>query len=235
MTEHKVVTEAQWLEARRQLLKKEKEFTRLRDELSQQRRALPWVRVEKEYSFETPVGLATLRQLFGSRSQLLVYHFMLGPDWEAGCKSCSFWADNFNGVDVHLAHRDAAFMAVSQAPLVKIEAYKKRMGWSFPWVSSFGSDFNHDYGVSFSAETIASGKATYNYSTQDNSMSELPGASAFIRVAGDGVFHTYSCYARGLDLLNGAYNWLDIAPKGRDEKELPHTMAWVRRHDEYAD
>jgi predicted dithiol-disulfide oxidoreductase (DUF899 family) len=232
MANHKVVTDAEWLEARRALLLKEKEFTRLRDELSQSRRALPWERVAKTYQFEGPSGKETLAQLFGGRSQLIIYHFMLGPDWAEGCKSCSFWADNFNGIDIHLAHRDVTLLAVSRAPLAKIEAYKKRMGWNFKWVSSHGSDFNFDYHVSFTPEEIAAGKAFYNFEIRENTMSELPGVSVFCK-DNEELFHSYSCYARGLDMLNGAYQLLDLVPKGRDEDGLPHTMSWVRRHDEY--
>jgi predicted dithiol-disulfide oxidoreductase (DUF899 family) len=233
MENHKVVSQDQWIEARKELLAKEKEFTRLRDALSQQRRDLPWVRVDKAYEFEGPDGKASLAQLFEGRRQLIIQHFMLGPDWEAGCKSCSFWADNFNGIDSHLAHRDVTFLVVSQAPFPKLDAFKRRMGWSFKWVSSFGSDFNYDYGVSFKPEDLETGEAFYNYAKTRNTTSELPGVSVFYRDPGQPVFHTYSCYARGLDMLNGAYNLLDLVPKGRDEAGLPHTMAWVRLHDEY--
>ena len=235
MTEHKIVDGAQWLQARRELLQKEKAFTRARDELSAARRALPWERVKKDYAFDTPGGRKSFPDLFDDRGQLVVYHFMLGPDWEEGCKSCSFWADNFNGIDVHLKHRDVAFLAVSRAPLAKIEAYRRRMGWTFTWVSSFGSDFNFDYQVSFRPEALAAGEAFYNYTTVKNTMSELAGISVFFRDDAGAVFHTYSCYARGLDMLNGAYHYLDLTPKGRDEASLPHTAAWLRRHDQYED
>jgi predicted dithiol-disulfide oxidoreductase (DUF899 family) len=235
MTEHEIVDGAQWLQARRELLQKEKAFTRARDELSAARRALPWERVEKDYAFDTPGGRKSLADLFDGRGQLVVYHFMLGPDWEEGCKSCSFWADNFNGIDVHLKHRDVTFLAVSRAPLGKIEAYRRRMGWAFTWVSSFGSDFNFDYQVSFPPEALAAGEAFYNYATVKNTMSELAGISVFFRDEAGAVFHTYSCYARGLDMLNGAYHYLDLTPKGRDEAVLPHTAAWLRRHDQYED
>ena len=235
MTEHKIVDGTQWLQARRELLQKEKAFTRARDELSAARRALPWERVEKDYAFDTPGGRKSLPDLFDGRGQLVVYHFMLGPDWEEGCKSCSFWADNFNGIDVHLKHRDVTFLAVSRAPLAKIEAYRRRMGWTFTWVSSFGSDFNFDYQVSFRPEALAAGEAFYNYTTVKNTMSELAGISVFFRDDAGAVFHTYSCYARGLDMLNGAYHYLDLTPKGRDEAGLPHTAAWLRRHDQYED
>ena len=233
MTEHTIVSHEAWIEARKQFLIKEKEFTRLRDELSRERRALPWERIEKEYRFETPGGTQSLVELFAGRSQLMVYHFMLGPDWEEGCKSCSFWADNYNNIPIHLNHRDVTFVAVSRAPLAKIEAYKKRMGWSFPWFSSYGSDFYFDYRVSFTPEEIAAGKAMHNYEVRQNTMSELPGMSVFFRDEFGRVFHTYSTYARGLDMLNGAYHHLDLVPKGRDEDNLPGTMAWLRRHDQY--
>jgi len=235
MEPHKIVSGAEWLEARRQFMQKEKEFTHARDALSAARRALPWERVEKDYTFETPRGRAGLADLFDGRHQLVVYHFMLGPDWEEGCKSCSFWADNFNGIDVHLRHRDVTLIAVSRAPLARIDAYKRRMGWTFPWVSSFGSDFNFDYQVSFRPEDIASGKGFYNYETVKNTMDELPGISVFFRDDDGAVFHTYSCYSRGIDMLNGAYHYLDLTPKGRDEAGLPFTMSWLRRHDQYED
>lgn len=235
MEKHKVVLQEEWIQARKQLLAKEKEFTRLRDELSQQRRALPWVRVNKDYVFEGPNGKVTLAQLFDGRHQLIVYHFMLGPEWDAGCKSCSFWADNFNGIDIHLAHRDVTFLAISRAPLPKIEDYKGRMGWSFKWVSSFGSDFNFDFNVSFTPEDLARGECYHNYTKHQNSMSELAGISVFYKETDSTIFHTYSCYARGLDMLNGAYHYLDLVPKGRDEAGLPHTMEWLRRHHEYSD
>jgi predicted dithiol-disulfide oxidoreductase (DUF899 family) len=230
---HDVVSQDQWLAARKALLAKEKEFTKARDELSAARRALPWVKIEKNYVFNGPNGKQSLAELFDGRSQLIVYHFMLGPDWEEGCKSCSFWADNFNGIPVHLNHRDVTFVAVSRAPLPKLEAYKKRMGWSFPWLSSNGSDFNFDYQVSFTPEQIAEGKAYYNCATQQNTMSELVGISVFYKDEHGDVFHTYSCYSRGVDMLNGAYHYLDLVPKGRDEDGLKYTMEWVRRHDQY--
>jgi predicted dithiol-disulfide oxidoreductase (DUF899 family) len=232
MENHKVVSHEEWLAARRQLLTEEKEFTRLRDRLSQQRRDLPWERVEKNYVFEGPGGREILSQLFNGRHQLAVYHFMLAPDWQEGCKSCSFWADNFNGIDAHLRQRDVSFLAISRAPLPKIEAFKKRMGWTFKWVSSFGNDFNYDYRVSFRSEQSGTGEAVYNYAPRKTTMEELPGISVFYKDDGGSIFHTYSCYARGLDMLNGAYHWLDLTPKGRDETG-PHKMAWVRLHDEY--
>jgi predicted dithiol-disulfide oxidoreductase (DUF899 family) len=231
--EHQVVSREAWVAARKEFLAKEKEFTRLRDELSRQRRALPWERVEKPYVFDGPNGKESLAQLFAGRHQLIVQHFMLGPDWKVGCKSCSFWADNFNGTDIHLQQRDVTFIAVSRAPLPQIEAFRKRMGWSFKWVSSHGNDFNFDYQVSFRPEDLEKGEVIYNYAPRESTMSELPGVSVFYRDDDDAVFHTYSCYARGLDMLNGAYHYLDLAPKGRDEDSLPFSMAWVRLHDEY--
>lgn len=234
MAAHPVVSRSEWLAARKALLDREKAFTRERDALSAERRKLPWVRVDKAYEFEGPAGKETLADLFGGKSQLAVYHFMLGQDWQEGCKSCSFWADNFNGVDVHLAHRDLALVAVSRAPLAKIEAFKRRMGWTFKWVSSFGSDFNRDFNVSFAPDELG-GEVLYNYEQQKFPADEAPGMSVFHRAAGGAVFHTYSCYARGLDMINGAYHILDLAPKGRDEGALPFTMSWVRHHDKYED
>jgi predicted dithiol-disulfide oxidoreductase (DUF899 family) len=230
----RVVSQAEWLEARKDLLAKEKDFSRRRDALSAERRELPWVRVEKEYVFASPGGKQTLADLFDGRSQLIVYHFMFGPDWEQGCPSCSLLADHFDGAAVHLAQRDVTLVVVSRAPLPQIEAFKKRMGWRFKWVSSYGSDFNHDYHVSFTKEEMANGKVSYNYGVSDFPSEEAPGASVFYRDAAGAVFHTYSSYARGLDMLIGAYNFLDLVPKGRDEDGLAHTMAWVRHHDRYA-
>ena len=227
-----IVSEAEWLVARKDLLTREKEFSRLRDELARQRRALPWVKVEKNYVFDGPCGTRTLAELFGEQSQLIVYHFMLGPGWEEGCKSCSYLADHFDGANWHLPHRDVSLVVVSQAPLAQIEAYKKRMGWRFPWVSSFGSDFNFDYHVSFTKEEEAANKVYYNYTTGEFMSDELPGLSVFYRDENGQVFHTYSTYARGLDILVGTYNFLDFAPKGRNENP-DSTMDWVRRHDEY--
>jgi predicted dithiol-disulfide oxidoreductase (DUF899 family) len=232
MTEHTIATHEQWLAARLELLAAEKEFTRQRDALTRRRMAMPWERVEKPYRFEGPDGALTLADLFDGRTQLIVYHLMFAPDWEEACKSCSFWADNFNGIPVHLAHRDVAFTAVSLAPLAKIEAYKKRMGWSFPWVSSYGSDFNFDYHASFTPDQIAAG-TYYNYEVQPNKVSEQVGISVFARNERGELFHTYSCYSRGVDMLNGAYHYLDLVPKGRDEDDLQFSMAWLRRHDQY--
>ncbi len=231
----KVVSQADWLAARKELLKKEKEFTRLRDQLSRQRRELPWEAVEKRYEFDGPKGKQTLSDLFGSKSQLIVYHFMFGPGWKEGCPSCSFLADTFDGAAVHLTQRDVNFVAVSRATLPEIEAFKKRMGWRFNWVSSSGSDFNFDYHVSFSKDDKAKGKVYYNYEMMDFPSEEAPGTSVFYRNQSGEIFHTYSSYARGLDILVGTYNYLDLTPKGRDEDGLPHSMAWVRHHDRYAD
>jgi len=231
MSAHRVVPREAWLTARTAFLAKEKEFTRLRDELSRQRRELPWVKVEKEYVFEGPGGPETLPDLFGGRTQLVVYHFMFNPEGTEGCKHCSFWADSFNGIDVHLRHRDVSFLAISRAPLAKIEAFKKRMGWSFKWVSSFRNEFNHDHHVSFTPEEVATG-AVYNYA-QTKVLSEREGVSVFYKDERGEVFHTYSSYARGIDMLNAAYNFLDLVPKGRDEGALEFTQAWVRHHDRY--
>jgi len=230
--QHKVVSQDEWLAARKALLAKEKEFTRQRDGLSAQRRELPWVQVEKVYSFDGPRGRETLAGLFGGKSQLLVYHFMLGPGWVQGCPSCSYLADHFDGANIHLAQRDVSLVVVSRAPLAEIEAYKKRMGWKFKWVSSYGSDFNRDFHVSFTPEEKARGKVEYNYEMTEFPSEEAPGLSAFV-TDGGAIYHTYSAYARGLDILVGAYNFLDLAPKGRDEGGLPWSMAWVKRHDEY--
>jgi predicted dithiol-disulfide oxidoreductase (DUF899 family) len=235
MEGHKVVSKDEWVSARKQLLAKEKEFTRLRDQLSQQRRELPWERVDKQYIFEGPNGKETLADLFAGRSQLVIYHFMFGPDWEQGCPSCSFWADNFNGIITHLNHRDVTFAVISHAPLSRLEPFKKRMGWTFKWVSALATDFNQDFNVSFTPEQLAKGEASYNYATQKPPDTESPGISVFYKDPSGNVFHTYSCYARGLDMLNGAYHYLDLVPKGRDESGLPRNMAWVRYHDKYQD
>jgi predicted dithiol-disulfide oxidoreductase (DUF899 family) len=229
---HSVVSHEEWLEARKALLAKEKEFTKARDALSAARREMPWEKVEKDYVFSGPNGQESLADLFAGKSQLVVYHFMFHPDWDEGCKSCSFWADSFNGIDVHLRHRDIAFLAVSRAPTAKLEAYKKRMGWSFKWMSSFGSDFNFDYGVSFTPEQIANG-ATINYGAKNHFGEEIVGASVFAKDGGGAIYHTYSTYSRGVDILNGAYNYIDLTPKGRDEGG--RTQFWVRRHDQYED
>jgi predicted dithiol-disulfide oxidoreductase (DUF899 family) len=230
---HTVVSKDHWTEARKALLAKEKEFTRLRDDLSRQRRQLPWELVEKRYVFDGPNGKETLAELFGGRSQLMVYHFMLGPGWEEGCKSCSFLADQIDGVAVHLAQRDVTLVVASRAPLPEIQAFKKRMGWRFPWVSSNGSDFNFDYQVSFTKEGRVDGKVYYNYGMGGFPQDEGPGLSVFYRDGSGQVFHTYSAYARGLDILLGAYNYLDMTPKGRDEDGLAFSMSWIRHHDRY--
>jgi predicted dithiol-disulfide oxidoreductase (DUF899 family) len=229
----KVVSHEEWIAARREFLRKEKEFTKLRDELEQQRRALPWERVEKQYVFEGSQGKQSLSELFDGKSQLIVYHFMYAPEWEAGCPGCSFWADNFNPHVVHLKHRDITMMAVSRARYAKLAAYQKRMGWSFKWVSSHGSDFNFDYHVSFTPEEVAKKQAEYNYVAHKVGGPELPGTSVFYKDPNGNVFHTYSTYERGIDLQNTAYNYMDITPKGRDEDG--RGQFWVRRHDEYAD
>jgi predicted dithiol-disulfide oxidoreductase (DUF899 family) len=232
---HEVVSREQWTEARRALLLREKEFTRQRDELSRQRRELPWEKIEKTYVFEGPKGSQSLSNLFNGRTQLMVYHFMLGPGWAEGCKSCSFLADHFDGSVVHLAQRDVTLVVASRAPFPEIEAFKKRMGWHFPWVSSHGSDFNFDYQVSFKKDDQVNGKATYNYATGGFPQEEAPGLSVFCREKNGEIFHTYSTYARGLDILVGVYNFLDFAPKGRDEDGLAFSMSWVRHHDRYED
>ena len=231
MTPHTTVPHAQWLEARKNLLAKEKEFTRARDALSAQRRALPWERVEKDYVFVGPQGKETLGQLFAGRSQLIAYHFMFDPEWKAGCKSCSFWADNFDGIDVHLAQRDVTFLAVSRAPYAKLAAYRQRMGWSFKWVSSFGTDFNFDYHVSFTPEEVNGKRAFHNFTMKDPGVSEREGVSVFYKDPQGKVFHTYSTYERGIDMLNVDYHYLDLVPKGRDEGS--RGPFWVRRRDEY--
>jgi predicted dithiol-disulfide oxidoreductase (DUF899 family) len=231
----KVVSRDEWLEARLAHLAQEKEFTRRRDELSAQRRAMPWVKVENSYQFDTSSGRRSLADLFDGRGQLIVQHFMYGPDWEEGCPSCSFWADGYDGFQTHLAHRDVTMVSVSSAPLAKLDAYKKRMGWSFDWVSSASPEFNRDFQVTFTPEEMEKGEMTYNFERRNFPASEAPGISVFARDAGGGVFHTYSCYARGLDMMNAAYHYLDLVPKGRDEDDLPYSMAWLRRHDAYED
>src|SRR5258708_18260564 len=227
----KIVSRREWIEARKRLLTKEKDFTKRRDPPSQQRRDLPWVAVDEEYAFEGPKGKETLSGLFEGRSQLIVYHFMFGPDWKAGCPHCSRWADSFNGAIVHLNQRDATMIAVSRAPYKTLAAYKKRMGWGFKWVSSFGSDFNFDYYVSFTEAEMAAKKAFHNFAMQDPDVSEREGISVFFKDPKGAVFHTYSTYARGIDMMNVDYQYLDLVPKGRDEGG--GGPFWVRRHDEY--
>lgn len=230
---HRIVSKDEWLAARSALLKKEKEFTLLRDKLGQQQRDMPWVLVDKEYLFDGPNGKQTLSDLFDGRSQLIVYHFMYDPNWDAGCPSCSFWADNFNGIVVHLNQRDVTMIAVSKAPYSKIGEYKKRMGWDFKWVSSYDNDFNFDYHVSFTPEELSEKKAFYNYNLQDTHSPEREGVSVFYKDTAGHVFHTYSAYARGIDVMNVAYHYLDLVPKGRDEDGHEFPQFWVRRHDEY--
>ncbi len=229
----RVVSHEQWVTERVAFMAKEKELTRLRDELSRQRRELPWEKVTKSYVFDGLRGKETLADLFEHRSQLVVYHFMFGPSWSEGCKSCSFWADNFNGIDIHLAHRDITFLAISRAALSKLEAYKRRMGWSFEWVSAGESDFNYDFQVSFDPEAARSGSARYNYATGAKVQEDMPGISVFYRDEDGDVYHTYSTYSRGIDLMNGAYNYIDLTPKGRDEGK--GIMSWLRRRDQYED
>jgi predicted dithiol-disulfide oxidoreductase (DUF899 family) len=229
---HKVVSREEWIEARKGLLVKEKEFTRLRDELSQQRRELPWERVDKNYLFDGPDGKENLAQLFAGRSQLVIYHFMFAPDWQVGCPHCSHWADNFDGAIVHLNQRDTTMVVISRASYQKLSAYKKRMGWHFKWVSSAGTDFNFDYQASFTVQALAEKSASYNFTRQDPGMTDREGLSVFFKDADGSVFHTYSTYARGIDIINAGYNILDMTPKGRDEGD--RGPFWVRRHDEYA-
>ena len=231
-TRHNVVSRDEWLKARKAHLAAEKELTRQRDELSRQRRELPWERVEKDYVFEGPNGPEKLTDLFAGFSQLIIYHFMLGPKWEEGCKSCSFLADHFDGTQIHLAHRDVSFAAVSQAPMARIQAFQERMGWGFHWVSAFASDFQSDYGVHFTKEELT-GEVTYNYRKVRFGLEEAPGLSVFCKDEDGQIFHTYSTYERGLDILAGTYHFLDLVPKGRDEEGLAFSMAWVRHHDKY--
>jgi len=242
MEAHKVVSHNEWVAARKKHLAKEKEFTRLRDQLSRERQGLPWELVEKEYSFEGGSGKVSLQDMFGGRSQLVIYHAMFnpataGPDtpWtaDAACFVCSWWMDNFNGITVHLNHRDITMAAVSRAPYPAIAAYRERMGWSFPWFSSADNDFNFDYHVSFTADELNAGKVEYNYRPTEWSGSEAPGISVFLK-DGDKLYHTYSTYERGLDMLNVAYHYMDLVPKGRDEGE-DGVGEWLHRHDEYPD
>lgn len=233
MHDHPVVSRDEWRAARLALLEKEKEFTRARDRLSEQRRELPWVKVDKEYVFQGANGAVSLSELFDHRSQLMIYHFMFHPDWEEGCKSCSFWADNFNGMVTHLNHRDVTLAVVSRAPYDTLDDFKKRMGWGFEWVSSRENDFNIDYRVSFTQQEMDRGEMDYNFRITRFPGSEAPGLSVFYKDPRGSIFHTYSCYARGLDMLNGTYNYLDLAPRGRDEAALSYPMEWVRLKDRY--
>ncbi|RTQ37343.1 DUF899 domain-containing protein [Variovorax gossypii] len=232
-TNHRVVSSEQWLAERKAFLAREKELTHLRDQIARERRALPWERVRKNYVFDTPDGKRTLADLFEGRSQLLVQHFMLGPGWEQGCQSCSFMADHTDGMNVHLAHRDITLVAVSRAPLAEIERFRERMGWKFRWVSSNESDFNGDFHVSFGPGELAAGEVYYNYGLQPFPHGEAPGLSAFCRNDAGEVFHTYSTFGRGVEVMMGAYNLMDLMPKGRDEREVPYKMEWVRHHDRY--
>jgi predicted dithiol-disulfide oxidoreductase (DUF899 family) len=230
--EHKVVKQTEWLAARKRLLLKEKKFSKARDRLNQERRALPWVKVEKEYVFHTPEGKKTLGQLFGGKHQLIVYHFMFGPGWKKGCPHCSFWADHYDSVNHHLGQRDTTLVVVSRAPLKEIQAFRKRMGWRFTWVSSNQTDFNFDFYVSFMPEQIRSRKLFYNYANLNMNIDEREGVSAFYRDRQGEVYHTYSSYARGIDLMNTTYNFLDLTAKGRDENP-DSPQDWVRYHDKY--
>jgi predicted dithiol-disulfide oxidoreductase (DUF899 family) len=230
IAKHPVVSHAKWLAARKKLLVKEKAFSHRREDLARQRRALPWEKVEKNYVFEGPDGSQKLAELFGSRSQLVVYHFMFAPEATAGCPHCSFWADHYDGMQLHLPQRDVSFAVVSRAPLSRILPFKKRMGWSFTWVSSAGSDFNYDFQASFEPK---GGKVFYNYQTVAMDMKDREGISVFYKDPGGAIYHTYSCYARGIDMVNGTYQFLDLVPKGRDEDKLDFTQAWVRHHDRY--
>ena len=229
---HAVVSPEEWVAARQHLLAREKEFTAQRDLLNAERRRLPWVKVDKPYVFEGPQGRQTLADLFEGRSQLIIYHFMFGPGWKEGCPSCSMLADHLDGMLAHIAQRDITVAVVSRAPLAELAAFRQRMGWRFKWLSSYGSDFNHDHHVSFTKEELARGKVYYNYRMTEGG-DELPGASVFYKDGQGNIFHTYSTYARGLELLLGAYSFIDLTPQGRDEGGLPFTMAWVRHHDRY--
>lgn len=231
---HSVVPRERWLAARKALLAREKELTRLHDQVARERRALPWVRIDKDYVFDTLQGPRRLADLFDGRSQLLVQHFMFAPGWEQGCKSCSYMADHNDCAVPHLAQRDVTLLAVSRAPLAAIEAFRQRMGWRFGWVSSYGSDFNHDFGVNFSQDEMSSGKVDYNYTHQPFPHEEAPGISVFCRDAAGEVFHAYSRYGRGVEVMMHSYSLLDLTPKGRDEDALDYPMAWVRHHDRYA-
>jgi predicted dithiol-disulfide oxidoreductase (DUF899 family) len=230
---HAIASREQWTAQRKNLLRQEKELTRLRDQVASERRALPWVRVEKNYVFDGLGGPRTLADLFEGRSQLLVQHFMFGPGWAQGCPSCSYMADHTDSMNVHLAQRDIAIVAISRAPLADIERFRQRMGWKFQWVSSHRTDFNQDFGVSFTADQVARGEVPYNYQVQAFPVEEAPGVSAFCKNGAGEVFHTYSTYGRGVEVMMGTYNMLDLAPKGRDERDVPNRMEWVRHHDRY--
>ncbi len=231
----KIASRGEWLEARKKLLAKEKLLTREQDALAAERHRLPWVKVEKNYVFDGPDGTLTLADLFGGKTQLIVYHFMFGPDWQEGCPSCSFNMDHTDAALVHLAQRDVAFAAISRAPYPKIAAFKKRMGWRFQWASSNGNDFNRDYHVAFTKEEVAQGEVEYNYAMSKFPSEEAPGLGVFYKDRTGDIFHTYSAYARGTEMTISTYSYLDLVPKGRDEDALPFTMSWVRHHDRYAD
>ncbi|HEY2159547.1 MAG TPA: thioredoxin family protein [Isosphaeraceae bacterium] len=234
MADHAVVSREEWLGARKELLEREKQWTRQRDELSRQRRALPWVKVETPYVFDGPNGEETLSDLFAGRSQLIIHHFMFSPDWDEGCVGCSFHADHADGALVHLENHDVSFVRVSRAPLAKIEAFNRRMGWRPKWVSSFGTTFNHDFHVSFTKDEVASGEVDYNYKKSGGAIEELPGVSVFAKDEAGDIFHTYSCFGRGDEGAVGAYFYLDLTPKGRNETGPHHNlMDWVRHHDKY--
>ena len=235
MQSSRIVSQEEWTAARRVLLAKEKAHMRAGDALAEERRALPWMKIEKPYAFDTEQGRKTLAELFGDHPQLIVHHLMFAPEWDAACPGCSFQAEHIDGPTPHLEHHNTGIVAVSRAPLAKLLAYRERMGWRFPWVSSFGSDFNRDFHVTFTPEEVAAKRTDYNYAESGFPMEEAPGISVFAKAADGTVFHTYSCYARGLDMLNGAYHLLDLTPKGRDEDELAHHMSWVRHHDRYED
>jgi predicted dithiol-disulfide oxidoreductase (DUF899 family) len=232
-TNHSIVTPSEWLAARKELLAEEKRLTRQMDAVSAKRRALPWVKIDKDYQFDSRKGRVSLDQLFAGRSQLVIQHFMLGPGWGEGCPSCSYMADHTDGMLPHLAARDVTMIAVSRAPLAEIETFKKRMGWGFDWVSSNSTDFNYDFHVSFTEKEVESGKVDYNYTKQPFGSTEAPGISVFQKGADGSIYHTYSVYGRGVELMMGTYRILDLTPKGRDEDNLEHSMAWVRYHDSY--
>ena len=233
MQQHRIVSREQWVAARKAHLAREKELSQARERLAEERRALPWVKVDKPYVFDGPNGKVTFGDLFRDRPQLVVQHVMFAPDWDAACKSCSFWADGLDRMAPHLAARDTSMVAISLAPGAKLEAFKTRMGWTFDWVSSSDNDFNHDYGVSFTSEEIDQGVPKYNFGTTPFYGAELPGISVFYRNDAGEIFHTYSCFARGLDMMNAAYHYLDLTPLGRHEDGLPYPMDWVRLRDQY--
>ncbi len=235
MTNHQIVSKEEWLAARKELLRQEKEFTRRRDEMSRRVRELPWTKIEKDYVFDAADSKESLAELFENNSQLIVYHFMFDPDWDEGCKSCSLLADHYNPAVVHLEQRDVTMVTVSIAPLEKLLDFRERMGWTFKWVSSSGSDFNRDFGVTFTAEELEQGTANYNYENRPFPVTEAPGLSVFVKGDDGAVYHTYSTYARGLDMFISAYHLLDVVPRGRNEAGLTYSMEWVRHHDRYGD